>query len=187
MSIESRQSWQAEVQRSFPKWGTREPVTWREISFNIFDSTGRPISEAFKPNPAGVVFKYKKLPFLDSRQGNSGNDSAYKALSHDAHRSLGILAYLRSELPTPKHESEFDTLFRVVNAGHVLPVWYVYKSDDPMRNGEVPPHIAGVTKIARGLQKPFAYTEYAVVQDRYQGVQSKPDVSFLKSTQAFYN
>jgi hypothetical protein len=188
MAVSEAPHWRIDPQSYVERWwGKPIPLPIKDIQCDLFDSTGRPVWEVDDPNPADVPFTHKTYKLPDSRKGLDTNDSAYQALKAEYSRSMGILALLRARIlgNRPGRPTRED-LSQVVNAGMMLPFWYVLKSDNPTKNGEIPPYIAGVTKMCRGLALPIQNAEVTEVQDRYAATTTAMDTSFMEDPTAFY-
>jgi|GEM_PF-5054419 len=188
MKAQESPHWSVDPQTYVESWGTTNPLSLKDINPDIFDNTGRPVKEFEDPNPAGVPFVKKAFAQPGSRRGKETNHSAYLAVAPDLRVSLGILSVLYSRILGHRRSNPtLEDHSQVLNAGIMLAAWYVLKADNPMKNGEVPPEIAGVAKICRGLAVPFQRIEDSEVENRYgRSENTAPDTSFMKGPEAFY-
>lgn len=186
MASPDNPTWQAAVHAEIRNWGTRQPLKLRELTPALYARDGRPIQESdVAANPAGVANRHTTLTFPDGREGLEGNFSAYESVSREFDQVLATLSHIRSVVYPYESGHDIDKLGDVVGTLTNLSGFLVLRADNPVRNGEVSTEVAGVTKIARGLMKPFDRHDYQTISTRYTGMQPQSRTDFTRDTDAF--
>jgi hypothetical protein len=166
----SGKPWKDIVQARVRKWGTRQPLKLSEFMPDLYGRDGRPVREGeTESNPAGVLNAHRILNFPE-RRGLEGNHSAYEAVSEEFDQSLATISYVRSVVFPYGSEITREGLVDVASTLNFLSDFLVLRADNPVRNGEIPTDIAGVTKIARGFMKPYDKFTLAKIGERYTGI-----------------
>jgi hypothetical protein len=189
MASPDRPNWQTEAQSFIPKWGTHEPIiaTDFELLPPLFDVSGRPVFEDETPNPAGVPFVEKDITIPDSRYGLKGNDSAHRTVSRDLRMIRGMLSHIRSVMrPYDRKGISVSTLDEVIYTASALPYFMILRADNPVKNGELDTAVAGVAKVARGIEIPYSIHAVENIARRYAGG-GKMNTDYMQDPTTFYD
>ena len=136
-------------------WGNTKPIPLREATrCPIYDVTGRPAVESqILTDIVGLPHDFKPVPYKDQRVEGIANMEAYEATARDFKATISLIGAIRQSIQPYGKAVNVERLAEVVHACIMFPNWLVLRSDNPVPNGEVPPAVAGLVRVGRGLMK----------------------------------
>lgn len=121
----------------------------------IIDAEGRPLFEgrASKDMQAIAPLEHAVCPYAGSRYKHEKpmNVSGLRQMRSHWGDVIAGLEYIRGLYPQPTSHIRYIDLWRLCNLGEFLTPFLLYRRDNPVPNGQLPPHVADIYKIVIGL------------------------------------